>query len=73
MGLDWCGISQILVYAEDVILIGNDNTTIERNANMLLNACTGIVITVNLIIPKYMEVRGKMANKHNMAAFLICP
>ena len=30
---------QVLAYADDVNLIGDDIRTIERNADVLLNAC----------------------------------
>ena len=33
------GTHQILAYADDVNLIGDDIRTIERNADVLLNAC----------------------------------
>ena len=35
------GIHQVLAYADDVNLIGDDIRTIERNADVLLNACKG--------------------------------
>ena len=41
------GIHQILAYADDVNLIGDDNRTIERNADMLLNASKDIGLAVN--------------------------
>ena len=36
------GTHQVLAYADDVILIGDDIRTIERNADVLLNACKDI-------------------------------
>ena len=33
------GAHQVLAYADDVNLIGDDIRTIERNADVLLNAC----------------------------------
>ena len=33
------GIHQVLAYGDDINLIGNDIKTIERNADVLLNAC----------------------------------
>ena len=39
LGLDMNGTHQVLAYADDVNLIGNDIRTIERNADVLLNAC----------------------------------
>ena len=38
LGLDMNGTHQVLAYADDVNLIGND-IRIERNAYVLLNAC----------------------------------
>ena len=45
-----------LAYADDVNLIGVCIRTIERNLEVLLNACMDIVLTVNIGKAKYMEV-----------------
>ena len=37
--LDMNGTLQVLAYADDVNLMGDDIRTIERNADMLSNAC----------------------------------
>ena len=37
--LDMNGTHQVLAYADDVNLIGDDIRTIERNTDVLLNAC----------------------------------
>ena len=37
LGLDINGTHQVLVYADDVNLIGNDIKTIKRNSEVLLN------------------------------------
>ena len=42
LGLDMNGTHQVLAYADDVNLIGDDIRTIERNADVLLNACKDI-------------------------------
>ena len=58
-------IVQILVYADVVNLIGDDTITIERNADVLLNACKDIGLAVNTGKTKYMEIgrhRGMIAN-----------
>ena len=47
---------QVLVYADDVNLIGDDIRTIERNANVLLNTCKHIGLSVNTGKTKYMEI-----------------
>ena len=39
MGLDMNDTHQILAYADDVNLIGDFIRTIQRNADVLLNAC----------------------------------
>ena len=39
---------QILAYADDSNLIGDDFSTIGRNADMLLNACKDIGLAVNI-------------------------
>ena len=38
---------QVLTYADDVNLVGDDIRTIERNADVLLNGCKDIGLTVN--------------------------
>ena len=50
-----------------VITVGDDIRTIERNAGVLLNACKDIGLAVNTGKTKYMEVRrhrGMIANAH---------
>ena len=46
LGLDMDGTHQVLAYADDVILIGDDIRTIERNADVLLDACKIIGLAV---------------------------
>jgi hypothetical protein len=58
---------QILPYEEDVNLIGDDVRTIDRNADLLLNAGKDIGLAENTEKTKYMEVgchQGMMANEH---------
>ena len=58
---------QVLAYADDVNLIGDDIRTLERNAYMLLNACKDIGLAVNTGKTKNMEIerhRGIIANEH---------
>ena len=55
------GTHQVLAYADDVNLIGDDIRTIERNADVLLNAYKNIDLAVNTEKTKYMEVVGKWA------------
>jgi hypothetical protein len=58
--LDTNGTHQVLAYADDVNLI-------EGNANVLLNACKDIGLSVNTGKTKYMEIgrhRGNIANEH---------
>ena len=60
LGLDMNG-----THADDVNLIGDDIRTIERNADVLLNACKDIGLAVNIGKTKYMEIgshRGIIAN-----------
>ena len=60
------GTQQVLDYAEDVSLIGDDIRTIEKNENVLLNACKDTGLAVNSRKTKYMEIgrhRGMMANE----------
>ena len=67
LGLDMNGTHQVLAYADDVNLIGGDIRTIERNADVLLNACKDIGLAVNTRKTKYMEIghhRGMVANAH---------
>ena len=66
------GTHQILAYADDVkftmiSMIGNDITTIERSADVLLNACKDIGLAVTTGKTKYLVIgcyRGIMANDH---------
>ena len=50
------GTHQVLAYADDVNLIWDDIRTIERNADLLLNASRDIGLAVNIGKTKYMEV-----------------
>ena len=49
LGLDMNDTHQILAYADDVNLICND-IRIERNAEVLLNACKDIDLAVNFCL-----------------------
>ena len=54
-----------LAYVDNVKLIGDNIRTIERNADVLLNACKDIGLAVNTGKTKYMEIgshRGMIAN-----------
>ena len=46
LGLDMIGTHQVVVYADDVNLIGDD-IKIEINADVLLNPCKDIALAVN--------------------------
>ena len=54
LGLDMNGTHQVLACADDVNLTGNDIRLIERNADVLLNACKDIGLAVNTGKFKYM-------------------
>ena len=48
-------------------VIGDDIRIVERNADVLLNACKDIGLAVNIGKTKYMEIgrhRGMIANAH---------
>ena len=65
MGLDTNGTHQVLAYADDVNLIGDDIRAIERCIDVLLNACKDIGLAVNTGKTKYMEIgrhRDMIAN-----------
>ena len=47
LGLDMNGPHQVSVYADDVNLIGEDFRTMERNSDVLLNACKDIGLAVH--------------------------
>ena len=57
------GTYQVLAYANDVNLIGDDNKSMKRNAALLLNTCKNIGLAVNTGYTKYMSSRnnGKWA------------
>ena len=69
LGLDMNGFHQhqIVAYVDDVNLIDDDIRTIERNAEVLLNAYKDIGLAVNTKKTKYMEIGrhwGMTANEH---------
>ena len=47
LGVHINGAHQVLPYADDVNVIGDGIRTTERNADVLLNACKDIGLTVN--------------------------
>ena len=60
-------VTTFLLY--DVNLISDDIRTIERNADVLLNACKDIGLAVNIGKTKYMEIgrhQVMIANEHIM-------
>ena len=50
------GTHQVVAYADDVHLIGDDIRTIEKNADVLLNAGKDIGLPLNIGKTKYMEI-----------------
>jgi len=65
--LDMIGLRQILTYADDINVIADGIRTIERNADVLLNACKDIDLAVNRGKTKYMEIGRHwdvIANEH---------
>ena len=60
LALDMNGTYQVLAYADNVNLIGDYIRTVERNADMLLNACNDIGLAVNTR-KKYVEVKSHRA------------
>ena len=50
------GTHQVLAYTVDVNLIDDDIRTIERNADVILNACLNIDLEVKTRKTKYMEI-----------------
>jgi hypothetical protein len=61
------GTHQVLTYAEDVNLVGDTIRTIERNADVLLNACKDIGLAVYTGKTQYMEIGRNLrviANEH---------
>ena len=67
MGLNTNGTHQVLAYADDVNLKGDYIRTIERNADVLLNACKDIDVAVNIGKTMYIEIghhAGMIPNAH---------
>ena len=65
--LDMNDTHRVLAYTDDVNLIGDDIRTIERNADVLLNACKDIGLAVNTGKTKLMEIgrhQGMIENEH---------
>ena len=57
LGLDKNGTHQVLAYAVDVNFIGDDIRIVERNADVLLNACKDIIgLAVNTGKTNYMII-----------------
>ena len=56
------GTHQVLAYADDVNLIGDDIRTIQRNTNMLLKSCKDIGSGLNTGKTKY---RCRMSSRHD--------
>jgi hypothetical protein len=60
------GTHQVLAYADEVNLI-SDNIRVERNADVLLNACKELGLAINTRKMKYMETvchRGITTNEY---------
>ena len=55
-----------MAYVHDINLTGDDISSIERNADVLFNACKDIGLAVNTRKTKYMEIgnhQGKIPNE----------
>ena len=50
------GTHQVIAYADDINLIGDDIRTIKRNVDVLLNASKDFGLAVNTGKTKYMEI-----------------
>ena len=48
LGLDMNVTHQLLAYADDVNILASDIRILERNADVLLNACKDIGLAVNI-------------------------
>jgi hypothetical protein len=46
--------TQLLIYADDVNLLGGNRHTIKKNTETLIDACRGVVLEVNAAKTKYM-------------------
>ena len=68
LGLNMNGIHQVLAYADGVNLIGRNIGTIERNADVLLNACEDIGLAVNIGKTKYMGGRPRLSRGNVLSA-----
>jgi hypothetical protein len=64
LGLKLNGTHQLLAYADDVTLLGNDIDTINRKTETLIDASKEFDIEVNVEKTKYMLSRDQNANQN---------
>ena len=58
------GTHQVLAYADDVNLIGDDIRAIERNTEVILNASKDIRLAVNTGKTKYIHI-NRTSSRHD--------
>ena len=71
VGLQLNGTTQILIYADDIALLGDNKKTLINNTKMLLDKTKELGLQINVEKTKYM-VTDRIQNTHNNGNLIVC-